>query len=299
MIAAVTRDLRVPVGNNVILEALNYASQQLAGYYAWPWFLSEATWTFRAPLTGTCTVSSTGVFTIVSISDPDYYSYIDRNWRIMIGISDYPIASIEPGEISADSSKVGPVASATPVDFTLFHAGLTMPADYRPGTDFACYHTTLRYRIRHVNRMAFERHWQAYKQMSSQTSLVYSEREPFYDAIQGWRHQLQFCPPPAGGTQVRISYQRRPSDINPVTNLPIEWPVGYDEVIELLALGRIGQKTGDLVAVNAAKRAQGLVRQLRGAVATAIIDETPQQGSGFSGASWEQDGLSVLPRENF
>ncbi len=69
MLASVVRRLSVPAGTGEILEALNYANQHLAAYYAWPWFLSEMTWTFRAPVTGKATISSSGSATLTSMSD--------------------------------------------------------------------------------------------------------------------------------------------------------------------------------------------------------------------------------------
>lgn len=300
MLASVARDLNVSVGTNVIIEALDYASVQLAGYYSWPWLLSEATYTFRAPLTGTGTLGLDNVFTISDISTVDDYGYVNENWRLVIGLHDYPVKTCLPGVITLDTSKVS-VVPVTDASFRLFQAALTMPADFRPGSDFTAYNTTLRYRVKHLNRIAFEKHWQAYKMMSSNVSLAYTDIEPFYDngLVPAWRYRIQFCPPPVGDTQIRISYQRMPNRIDVVTNAPTEWPTGYDEIIELLALGRIGEKNGDAGAVVAARRAQGLIRQLRGAVATAVIDETPVQNSGYGQASFEEGGLSVLPRETF
>lgn len=300
MLAAVTRSLNVPVGTNVIVEALNYASAQLAGYYSWPWLLSEATWTFKTPITGSGDMASSGIFTVDgSITDPgSSISYVNQNWRLLVGQHDYPIMTANAGQFVIDTTKNSPVVVSN-ATFRLFQACVTMPADFRPGSDFACYNTTMRYRIRHVNRMSFERHWQAYKQMSTNTSLVFSDIEPFYDDAPpgSWKHRLQFCPPPAPTTQVRVAYQRVPNVIDPVANAPTEWPQGYDEALELLAIGRIGEMTGDSAAMMAAARAKGLIRQLRGAVATAVVDDTPIQNTSFGGASWEQDGLSVLPRE--
>ncbi len=300
MLAAVTRDLNVPVGTNVIVEALNYASMQLAGYYSWPWLLSEATTTFRPPLTGTGTIANSttpGRATISSITDPAFDVYVNENWRIMFGQHDYPVLTATPSYVTFNTDKVYPVDQAAQ-PFRLFQSSIRMPADFRQGSDFACYNTTLRYRIRHVNRMSFERHWQAYKQMATNTALVFADMEPFYDTSNNrWVDRIQLCPPPASVTQIRIAYQRTPNPIDLVTNAPTEWPEGYDEVIELLALGRIGEKTGDQGAVIAARRATGLIRQLRGAIATAVVDDTPIQNTSFGGASWEEGGLSVLPRE--
>jgi len=300
MLAAVTRDLNVPVGTNTIAEALEYASAQLAGYYSWPWFLSEFTYAFRQSITGTCTLSGGTILELVTYDDPgSSMDFVDQNWRIQIGMSDYRIKYTDQGAIGIDYSKNRGVPIGTATAFKLFHAGLSLPTDYRVGSDFACYHTSLRYRIKHVSRMAFERYWQSYKQMQSNTSLVFADADPYYSDGQGWRHHLQFCPPPAANTEVRVSYQRMPTAIDFENNTPTEWPLGYDEVLELLALGRLAQKTGDAMAMNSAKRAQGLIRQLRGAVATAVMDDTPQTNASFGGASWEQEGLSVLPRETF
>lgn len=300
MLASVTRSLNVPVGTNVIVEALNYASMQLAGYYSWPWFLSEATTTFRPPVTGIGTINSTtlpGRVTYSSISDPLANTYVNENWRVMFGQHDYPVLLDTGTYLSFDTTKVTPV-DVTAQPFRLFQSSIRMPDDFRQGSDFACYNTTLRYRIRHVNRMSFERHWQAYKQMATNTALVFADAEPFYDASNArWVDRIQLCPPPAAVTQIRIAYQKTPAQIDLVTNAPTEWPEGYDEVIELLALGRIGESTGDGAAVMAARRATGLIRQLRGAIATAVVDDTPIQNTSFGGASWEDGGLSVLPRE--
>ena len=298
MLASIVRRLSVTVGTGEIVEALNFANQHLASYYSWPWFLSEMTWTFRAPVTGTATVTSAGTVTLTDPSDPNFADYVDRNWRIQIGTYDYPVDEIIGDTITVDSTKVRPIAVTTATNFVLFHAGLTMPPDFQPGRDIACYNTTMRYRVRHVNRMAFERHWQSYKQMTSNIPLLFSDREPFYDSgAKAWRYQLQFCPRPASGTQVRISYYRRPSVVDLTTNAPMEWPEGFDEVLELVAAGRLAEANGDQKAMLGARRAKGLIRQLRGSVATAVMDETPMQNAPFGGAAWEEDGLSVLPRE--
>ena len=296
MVAAVQRGLSVPVGTGEVVAALNYASEQLAGYYAWPWFLSEFTWTFHASVTGTCTVSGATV-TILTASDAAYATYVDKNWRIQIGQHDYPVDTVGGGEVGLDVNKVSPIEVGSAATYVLFHAGLTLPSDYKPGSDIACYSTTMRYRLRHLNRMSFERHWHAYKQMASNMPMIYCEREPFYDLVLGWRYQLQFCPKPVAGTQVRVTYYRAPQAIDLVANHATEWPTGYDEVLELLALGRLAELKGDSRAMLGAKRAKGLIRQLRGKVATAIMDETPQQNAPYGGASWEEGGLSVLPRE--
>ncbi len=297
MLASVVRRLSVPAGTGEILEALNYANQHLAAYYAWPWFLSEMTWTFRAPVTGKATISSSGSATLASMSDGSADTYVDKNWRLQIGMHDYPVESISGNVATVDATKVRPLDVTTAADYLLFHAGLTMPDDFAPGRDIACYNTTMRYRIRHVNRMSFERHWQAYKQMTSNIPLLFSDREPLYDAANGWRYQLQFCPRPASGTQVRVSYYRKPSPVNLTTNEPLEWPEGFDEAVELIATGRLAESLGDARAMAGARRAKGLIRQLRGSVVTAVMDETPMQNAPFGGAAWEEDGLSVLPRE--
>lgn len=297
MVAAVQRGLSTPVGNGEIVAALNYASSHLADYYAWPWFLSEMTWTFRAPVTGTCSIVD-GDVTLESVSDAGWTNYVDLNWRLQVGQHDYPIDAVSGGTVLFDTSKVRPIDVGTGTNYVLFHAALTLPADFKPGKDIACYNTTMRYRVRHMNRMAFERHWQAYKQMASNFPLVYCEREPLYDAVLGWRYQLQFCPRPVSGTQVKVAYYRSPEPVNLATNAPTEWPTGYDEILELLALGRLGELMGDMRAVLAGKRATGLIRQMRGMVATAVMDETPQQNAPYGAASWEEGGLSVLPRES-
>lgn len=297
MLAAVVRDLSVPVSPAVVVEALNYASAQLAGYYAWPWFLSEMTWTFPAPITGTATATGTQV-TLVSTSGST--SSVDKNWRVQIGTYDYPVDTLLGSVINVDISKTRIYPVADPAAYTLYQSSLTMPPDFIPGKDITCYNTQMRYRVRHVSRQAFERHWQSYKQMASNMPIIYTEREPFLDTSPGggWRHQLQFCPRMTSNTQVRIAYYRNPAPIDPVDNQPSEWPTGYDEVIELLALGRLGEKLGDKQAMLGGRRAQGLIRQLRGGVATAAMDSTPQQNSPFGEAFWEQGGLSVLPRES-
>lgn len=297
MLAAVTRGLSVSVGLNVIVEALNYASEQLAGYYAWPWFMSETTWTFRAPVTGTCTVSN-GTITVVTSSDASFYTYVTKLWRIAIGQFDYPVSAVAAGQVTLDTTKTKALDVATAANFTLFEAGMPMPADFMPGHDLTCYNTGQRYRVRHIGRSGFERHWQAYKGMASNMPLVYADREPYYDTnAAAWVSALQFCPRLSVGTQVRISYQRSPVALDFATNAPSEWPKGYDEVLELLALGRLGELYSDSQAVIAGKRAKGLIRQLRGIVATAVRDDTPDQHTPYGGASWESDGLSVLPRE--
>ena len=296
MLSSIVRRLSVPAGTGQILEALNFANKHLAAYYAWPWFLSEMTWTFRAPVTGLATVATNGTITFTSVSDADCGTYVDQNWRISIGPHDYPIQMASGGGAEYDETKARPVEITTPTAFIMFHAGLTMPADFMPGSDISCYNTTMRYRVRHVNRMAFERHWQSYKQMTSNIPLVFADREPLYDGTK-WIYQLQFCPRPAANTQVRVAYYRTPTAISLTTNAPTEWPDGFDEVLELIAAGRLGEELGDPAAVAGARRAKGLIRQLRGSVATAVMDETPMQNAPFGGASWEEDGLSVLPRE--
>lgn len=296
MLAAVTRDLSVPVGTNVIIEALSYASEQLAGYYTWPWFQSEMTWTFRNSVTGMCTITESGVATFQSISDVNVGAYADRNWRLIIGLHDYPILTVTGAGATLDFNKIRPYPLAVSTPFRLAHTSLTLPEDFRPGSDFACYNTTLRYRIPHVPRLVFERYWQSYKQMISNTALVCTDQEPLYDGEIGWRNMIQFCPAPVGGTQVRIAYQRSPTALDFVNNKTTEWPRGYDEVLELLALGRIGEKTGDTKAIMGSRRAKGLIRQLRGSVATAVVDNAPLQNTSFGGAYWEGEMGSVLPR---
>jgi len=296
MVAAVQRGLSVPVGTGEIVAALNYANEHLAGYYSWPWFLSEMTWTFRAPVTGTLNILD-GDVTLESVSDAGWTNYVDLNWRLQVGVHDYPIAGLSGAALLLDTAKTRPIDVGAGTNYVLFHAALTLPEDFSPGKDIACYNTTMRYRVRHMNRMAFERHWQSYKQMASNIPMIFCEQEPLFDAVLGWRHLLQFCPRPTSGTQVRIAYYRSPKPVDLVTNKATEWPRGYDEVLELLALGRLAELKGDQRAMLAAKRATGLIRQLRGSVATAIVDDTPQQNAPYGGASWEEGGLSVLPRE--
>lgn len=299
MLAAVTRKLSVSVGLNTIVEALNYASAQLAGYYAWPWLVSEITYTFPAAVTGQCMVNDDGTIEVFDPSDANFTSYVDQNWRILVGTADYPILSGAQSLMTVDMEKVVPITTTARVNCTLFQSSVTMPADFMPGKDITAYNTTMRYRIRHINRQAFERQWQSYKQMYSNMPLSFADREPFYDSTPPgrWKYQLQFCPRPVANTQIRVTYLRFPKAIDLTTNAPTEWPQGYDEVIELLAAGRIGEEHGDAKAILGAKRAKGLIRQLRGGVATAVIDDTPEQNAPYGGASWEQDGMAVLPRE--